>query len=182
MKARLSELVKGLSLTSSRQENVASRLFRTSSTVWAIRLKGRSALSSLAWPRLTPARPVSSAPVKPRIEGSPAMISIRGAADSSWPVTLPTSSTERNSSPFFSKNSPEPSGVTDSKFLLSPESFSASALAAELASSGVGASTTARISRSRSNACSNWLSRLRQSRSGEISVLMSVLMEKLRAV
>ena len=57
------------------------------------------------------------------------MISIRGAADSNWPVSLPTSSAGRNSSPFFSKNSPEPSGCTDSKFLVSPVSFSASASA-----------------------------------------------------
>ena len=64
------------------------------------------------------------------------------------------------------------------EMLVSPVSFSASALLAALASSGVGASTTARISFSRSNACSNWLSRLRQSRSGEISLLMSVLMAK----
>ncbi len=41
----------------------------------------------------------------------------QGAAASSWPVTLPTSSTGRNNSPFFSKNSPEPSGCTDSKCL-----------------------------------------------------------------
>ena len=53
---------------------------------------------------------------------------------------------------------------------------------AALVSSGVGASTTARMVRSRSNASPNWLSRLRQSRLGEISVLMSVLMEKCRAV
>src|SRR4029453_5802459 len=85
--------------------------------------KGRSALSSLTCPRLTPASPVSSAPVRPRIEGSPAMISIRGAAASSWPATLPTSSTGRNSSPVFSKNSPEPRGGTDSKRCVSPESF-----------------------------------------------------------
>ena len=54
----------------------------------AIRLNGRAVLSSLTWPRLTPASPVSSAPVRPRIEGSPAMISIRGAAESNWPVSL----------------------------------------------------------------------------------------------
>jgi hypothetical protein len=41
--------------------------------------------------------------------------------------------------------------------LVSPESFVKSALLAALASSGVGASTTARISFSRSNACSNWI-------------------------
>ena len=157
MKARLSESVSGLSLTSSRQENVAVPLLRTFSTVCEIWLKGRAVLSSLTWPRLTPARPVSSAPVRPRIEGSPAMISIRGAAASSWPAILPTSSVGRNNRPFFSKNSPEPSGCTDSKFLVSPASFSASALPAALASSGVGASTTARISFSRSNACSNWI-------------------------
>ena len=62
MKARRSESVSGLSLTSSRQENVALPLFSTFSTVWAIRLKGRSVLSSLTCPRLTPASPVSSAP------------------------------------------------------------------------------------------------------------------------
>ena len=129
MKARRSASVKGLSLTSSRQENVAVPLFRMSSTVWLIWLKGRSVLSSLTCPRLTPASPVSSAPVRPRIEGSPAMISIRGAAASSWPATLPTSSTGRNNSPFFSKNSPEPSGCTDSKCLVSPASFVKSALA-----------------------------------------------------
>ena len=181
MKERLSASVSGFWLTSSRQENVALSLARTFSTVWEIRLKGRAALSSLTWPRLTPARPVSSAPVRPRIEGSPAMISIRGAADSSWAVVLAISSIGRNSRPFLAKNSPEPSGCTASKFLVSPLSFSASALAAELASSGVGASTTARISFSRSKASSNWMSRLRQSSSGEISVLMSVLMAKCRA-
>ena len=95
---------------SSRQENVAEPVFNTFSTVWAIRLKGRSVLSSLTFPRLTPASPVSSAPVNPRMLGSPAMISISGAADSNWPVSRPTSATGRNNSPFFSKNSPEPSG------------------------------------------------------------------------
>ena len=63
--------------------------------------------------------PVSSAPVRPRIEGSPAMISIRGAADSNWPVVLPTSSVGRNNRPFFSKNSPVPSCCTDWKLVLS---------------------------------------------------------------
>ena len=110
MKARRSESVSGVSLTSSRHENVAVPLFNTFSTVWEIRLKGRSVLSSFTCPRLTPARPVSSAPVSPRMLGSPAMISISGAAEENWPVSLPTSSTGRNSSPFFSKNSPEPSG------------------------------------------------------------------------
>ena len=182
MKARRSESVSGLSLSSSRQENVAVPVFSTFSTVWAIRLKGRAVPSSLTCPRLTPASPVSSAPVNPRIEGSPAMISIRGAADSNCPVSWPTSATGRNNSPFFSKNSPEPSCWTDSKFFLSPESRSASALLATPVSSGVGASTTARIVRSRSKASPNWLSRLRQSRLDEISVLMSVLIEKCWAV
>ena len=69
MKARRSESVKGLSLTSSRQENVPEPVFSTFSTVWAIRLNGRSVLSSLTCPRLTPASPVSSAPVNPRDAG-----------------------------------------------------------------------------------------------------------------
>ena len=43
-------------------------------------LNGRAVLSSLTSPRLTPASPVSSAPVSPRMLGSPAMISISGAA------------------------------------------------------------------------------------------------------
>ena len=110
MKARRSESVSGLSLTSWRQEKVAVPLFSTSSTVCAIRLKGRAVSSSLTSPRLTPASPVSSAPVNPRIEGSPAMISISGAAFSNCEVILPTSFTGRNNSPFLSKNSPEPSG------------------------------------------------------------------------
>ena len=38
------------------------------------------------------------------------MISIRGAAEENWLVSLPTSSAGRNNSPFFSKNSPDPSG------------------------------------------------------------------------
>ena len=63
-------------------------LFSTFSTVCEIWSNGRAALSSLTWPRLTPARPVSSAPVRPRMVGSPAMISISGAAASSWPVVL----------------------------------------------------------------------------------------------
>ena len=70
----------------------------------------------------------------------------------------------------------------DWKFLVSPVSFCSSAAAAELVSSGVGASTTARIVLSRSNAWSNCLSRWRQSSLSEISVLMSVLIEKCRAV
>ena len=151
MKARLSASVSGLSLTSSRHEKFALPLLSTVSTVCEIRSNGRAALSSLTWPRLTPASPVSSAPVRPRIEGSPAMISIRGAEASNWPVVLATSSVGRNNRPFRAKNSPEPSGCTASKFLVSPLSFSASALAALPASSGVGASTTARISFSRSN-------------------------------
>ena len=53
-----------------------------------------------------------------------------------------------------------------------------SAVLATLVSSGVGASTTARIVLSRSNARSNWSSRLRQSSFDEISVLISVLIEK----
>ena len=175
MKARRSASVKGFSLTSSRQENVPEPVFSTFSTVWAIRLKGRAVPSSLIFPRLTPANPVSSAPVNPRMLGSPAMISISGAADSNWPVSWPTSATGRNNSPFFSKNSPEPSGWTDSKCLVSPDNFCSSAALAALVSSGVGASTTARIVLSRSKALSNLLSRLRQSRLGEISVLMSVL-------
>ena len=44
-------------------------MFSTFSTVWAIRLNGRSVLSSLTCPRLTPASPVSSAPVSPRKRG-----------------------------------------------------------------------------------------------------------------
>ena len=113
MKARRSLSVKGLSLVNSRQENVAVPLLRMSSTVCAIWLNGRSVLSSLICPRCTPASPVSSAPVSPRIEGSPAMISIKGAADSNWPVSFPSSSAERNNRPFLSKNSPEPSGWRD---------------------------------------------------------------------
>ncbi len=178
MKARRSESVSGVSLTSWRQEKVAVPLFSTSSTVCAIRLKGRAVSSSLTSPRLTPASPVSSAPVNPRIEGSPAMISMSGAAFSNCEVILPTSFTGRNNSPFLSKNSPEPSGCWDTKFLASPLSFCSSAPAAELVSSGVGASTTARIVLSRSNAVPNCWSRLRQSRLDEISVLMSVLIEK----
>ena len=110
MKARLSESSIGLSLVNSRQEKVALPLLRMSSTVCAIMLNGRAVLSSLTSPRLTPASPVSSAPVSPRIEGSPAMISIKGAADSNWPVSWPSSAGGRNNRPFFSKNSPEPSG------------------------------------------------------------------------
>ncbi len=163
MKARRSASVKGLSLTSSRQENVPEPVFNTFSTVWAISENGRSVESSLICPRLTPASPVSSAPVKPRMLGSPAMISISGAADSNCPVSRPTSAVGRNNNPFFSKNSPEPSGWTDAKCLLSPDNFCASAAPAAPVSSGVGASTTARIVLSRSKAFSNWLSRWRQS-------------------
>jgi hypothetical protein len=86
-------------------------------------LNGRSVLSSLTCPRLIPANPVSSAPVNPRKEGSPAMISISGAADSNWLVRRATSAAGRNKSPLFSKNSPEPSRVTDSKCLVSPANF-----------------------------------------------------------
>ncbi len=140
---------------SSRQEKVPEPFFITFSTVWAISVNGRSVPSSLTCPRLTPASPVSSAPVIPRMLGSPAMISISGAADSNWPVNWLTSATGRNNSPFFSKNAPEPSGWTDSKCTTSPDNFCANASAAALVSSGVGASTTARIVRSRSNAFSN---------------------------
>ena len=103
MKARRSASVKGFSATSSRQEKVALPLFSTFSTVWAIWLNGRSVLSSLTCPRLMPANPVSSAPVNPRKEGSPAMISIRGAADSNWLVKLATWSTGRNKQPVLFK-------------------------------------------------------------------------------
>ena len=106
------------------------------------------------------------------------MISISGAAFSNWPVTSATSLVGRNNSPFFSKNSPEPSGCMETKFFLSSFSFASSASAAALVSSGVGASTTARIVLSRSNALSNCTSRWRQSILSEISVLMSVLMAK----
>ena len=68
------------------------------------------------------------------------------------------------------------------KFFLSSLSLASSAAAAELVSSGVGASTTARIVLSRSNALSNWTSRWRQSIRSEIRVLMSVLMAKWFAV
>ena len=51
---------------------------------------------------------------------------------SNCPVTWPTSATGRNSRPFFSKNSPAPSGWTESKFSVSPDSFSASAALAAL--------------------------------------------------
>ena len=57
MKARRSESVRGLSLTSSRQENVAEPVFNTFSTVWAIRLKGRSVLSSLTLSALDAGKP-----------------------------------------------------------------------------------------------------------------------------
>ena len=76
------------------------------------------------------------------------MISIRGAADlelagQSWP----TSSTGRNNSPFFSKNSPEPSGVHRSRNAWYRRRASRPApWRRQLVSSGVGASTTARIS------------------------------------
>ena len=93
MKARLSESASGLSLVNSRQEKVALPLPTMSSTVCAIMLNGRAVPSSLTSPRLTPASPVSSAPVSPRIEGSPAMISIKGAADSNWPVSWSSSAT-----------------------------------------------------------------------------------------
>ena len=109
MKARRSASVRGLSLTSSRQENVPAPVLTTLSTVCAICENGRSTLSSLKSPRLTPASPISSAPVNPRRLGSPAMISIRGAAEANWLVIRPTSAWGRNSSPSFSKNSPEPS-------------------------------------------------------------------------
>ncbi|MGX1010115.1 hypothetical protein AB7M69_004472 [Bradyrhizobium japonicum] len=155
MKARLSESVSGSSLTSSRQEKLALPLLSTVSTVCAIWLKGRAVLSSLTWPRLTPASPVSSAPVRPRIEGSPAMISTKGAADSNWLVILATSSVGRNKRPFFSKNSPVPSCCIDWKSVLLSFSLANSASEAAVAISGVFASTTAVMVASRSKARSN---------------------------
>ena len=110
------------------------------------------------------------------------MISSSGAADWNWLVIWPTSSVGRNNSPFLSKNSPPPSRWTESKSLRLLDNFSVSAVAAAFANSGVGASTTARISRSWSNALSKAISRCRQSRLGEISRLMSVLIPKFRAV
>jgi hypothetical protein len=110
------------------------------------------------------------------------MISISGAACSNWPVIWPTSRDGRNNRPFFSKKSPEPSGCIDTKFFLSSRSLASSAAAAELVSSGVAASTTAKMVLSRSNALSNWTSRWRQSIRSEIRVLMSVLMAKCFAV
>ena len=110
------------------------------------------------------------------------MISISGAAFSNWPENSATCWVGRNKRPFFSKNSPEPSGCIDTKLVLSSFSFASSAAAAELVSSGVGASTTARMVLSRSNALSNCTSRWRQSSLSEISVLMSVLITKCRDV
>src|SRR6266478_2147246 len=91
MNERRSASVKGLSLVSSRKEKVPEPFFITFSTVWAISVNGRSVPSSLTCPRLTPASPVSSAPVIPRMLGSAAMISISGGADSDldqreWPL------------------------------------------------------------------------------------------------
>ena len=57
MKARLSASVSGLSLTSSRQENVALPLLSTSSTVCEIRLKGRAVLSSFDLAALDAGKP-----------------------------------------------------------------------------------------------------------------------------
>ena len=56
MKERRSASVSGLSLVSSRQENVAEPLPSTSSTVCAIIENGRAVLSSLTSPRLTPCK------------------------------------------------------------------------------------------------------------------------------
>ena len=69
MKERLSASVSGLSLTSSRQEKVAVALGQHLLDRLGDQVEGRAALSRLAWPRLTPASPVSSAPVRPRIDG-----------------------------------------------------------------------------------------------------------------
>jgi len=61
--------------------------------------------------------------------GSPAMILDQGRRRLELACTLPTSVNGEENSPFFLENSPEPSGVTDSKFLVSPASFSVSAFA-----------------------------------------------------
>ena len=87
IKERRSASVNGLSLTSSRQEKVPEPVLSTCSTVSAICVNGRAVLSSLNSPRLTPTSPVSSAPVSPRRLGSPAMISISGAAEANWLVS-----------------------------------------------------------------------------------------------
>ena len=77
------------------------------------------------------------------------------------------------------KNSPPPGWAIDLNSSLLALSRSTSAAVAWLVSSGVGASTTTRIERRCcGNAFSNAISRCRQGNSGEISLLMSVLMAK----
>ena len=91
--------------------------------------------------------------------GSPAMISIRGAADLELPgQSWPTSSTGRNNSPFFSKNSPEPSGCTDLEILGIAGQFFVPAPWSQHWSVPASAPPPRRGSvLSRSNASSNWI-------------------------
>ena len=146
MKARRSESVSGFSLMSSRQENVAEPVFNTFSTVWAIRLKGRSVLSSLTLPALD----AGEAGFQRAGQSPDAGIAghdfdqrarrIRTVRSAGRPP--PRAGTTARSFQRTPRNrAAEP--IRNSRYR--PTVSAASALLAALVSSGVGASTTARI-------------------------------------
>src|SRR5713226_6028270 len=180
MNRRRSRGCAGLPLASTRQEKLAGRPARTSSTVSAASVIGRVISSSLSSLRSTPMTPNDSASSVPLRLGSAASVSSRASARVKPSVTRATSSVGRNSNPLRSKKLPLWGWRTARMTSWRACRASASLVAACSTSSGVGASTTARISRC-GKAAMYSVARCVQGSCFEISSLMSVLMAKCRA-
>ena len=108
-------------------------------------LKARAACSRVICPVLMPASPKPTTPTISRRLGSTTSERISSAARVSGLLIRANSSVGMNSSPFWAKNALPPGWTTDLNRLFWAPIRSASSARASVASSRVGASTTARM-------------------------------------
>jgi len=154
MKDRRSASVSGLPFASSRHEKVPEPRFQNVLDGLGDQRKRRGRAVELDLARLTPARPVSSAPVNPRSVGIAGHDFNQRSGGCELAGDLRYLLLRKEQQPVLLENSLSFSERTESKCALSCDSFSTSLALAALANSGVGASTTARIIRSCSKALS----------------------------
>ena len=164
-----------------RHENAGVLPFASASSASPIAASAGRMSSSLARPSRTPSSDCDSVRTTPRSVGSAASVPRNGCAEIRSAVFWRTSSTLRNRTPFFSKNSPSMRSIV---WITSDRGASAltSASAASSAASGVVASITARMrsircGKARSIVASCW----RHGSALDKSFLLSVLTTTLRA-
>ncbi len=181
MKRRSSCGSGGLPLATTRQEKLAGRPSSASCTVSDAMAIGRARSSSSIWPYCTPTSPIDSARRAPLRLGSAASLSRRGLARTKPSVNPATSPVGKYITPFRSKK--RPLCIWRTARIRSERDPSAWANRIEdcSTSSGVGASTTTRMSGC-GKAFMNSNDRCVHRKLGEKRSLTSVSMAKWRVV